>query len=463
MLQASGNAVGLPDGFIGNSEVGHETIGAGRILPQPLSIIQNAIQNKSLSSHAILLEQLAQLKKTGKTLHILGLLSDAGIHSHDQLLYALIEIAATQGIKKIVIHPFIDGRDVSPQSAQHYLATLEQFLKKMNVGTIGSIHGRFYPMDRDHNWLRTEESYKVLTQPLSDSAQSWQSILTQNYDQNISDEFIAPAQLDPQAIIQPGDGIIFMNFRPDRARQLTRAFTDTAFDMFPVKKLDLAFFITPVSYGKHIKTIPLFEQPIIHNTLKEVLARHDKAIFSIAETEKYAHVTYFFAGGQEKIFPHEIRILIPSIVTDTYAKYPEMSAAQITQSVLRSLKKSPKDFYLINYANADMVGHSGDFSATVKAIEFLDKQLHELYEKIVVGMQGTLYITADHGKAEEMYDSKNKTVRKSHTTNSVPFIMMRSDIKDSGFQLPLKELSDVAPFILEQMHIEVPEEMRKEK
>jgi 2,3-bisphosphoglycerate-independent phosphoglycerate mutase len=463
LLQASGTWVGLPDGFIGNSEVGHETMGAGRILPQSLSIIQNAIHDKTLSNNALLLEKLAQLKKTGKTLHIIGLLSDAGIHSHTQLLYALIEIAVAQGIKKIVIHPILDGRDVPSQSAQDYLEKLDQFLKQIGIGTIGSLHGRFYAMDRDHNWLRTQASYNVLTQPLESSRQSWRQILEKNYAQNISDEFIAPTQLDPHLIIKPGDGIIFINYRPDRARQLTQPFIDPIFELFPVKKLDLAFFITPVSYGKHIKTEVLFEQSAVHNTLKEVLARNDKAIFSIAETEKYAHVTYFFAGGQEKIFPHEIRILIPSIVTDSYAKYPEMSSALITQSVLRSLKKSPKDFYLINYANADMVGHSGDLKATIKAIEFLDKQLHELYEKIVIGMQGTLYITADHGKAEEMYDVKNKTAKKSHTTNPVPFIMLRNDLKDSGLQLPLTQLADIAPFILKQMHIEVPEEMRKEK
>ncbi|MDR3550368.1 MAG: 2,3-bisphosphoglycerate-independent phosphoglycerate mutase [Candidatus Babeliales bacterium] len=463
LLKASGQAVGLLDNVIGNSEVGHMTIGAGRIIQQPLTIIHNAITDGSFFENPLLLEKLAMLKKTGNTLHIMGLLSDAGVHSHTELLYALIKAAVTAGITHIIIHPFLDGRDVAPRSAQHYMQQLDNYLKTTDCGIIGSIHGRFYAMDRDHNWDRTNLSYQALTQLQPSTYTTWQELIKANYAQGITDEFIVPTQLSPKAVIKQGDGIIFFNIRPDRARQLTQAFIDPIFKQFPTQHLNLSCFITPVTYGDALKTDVLFTPPLIKNTLKEVLSDHDKSMLSIAETEKYAHVTYFFAGGKEKIFNTEVRILIPSVATKSFADFPAMSAPLITQAVIKSLEKAPKCFYLINYANADMVGHSGDLNATIKAVECLDKELEELYQVIVEQMDGTLYITADHGKAEQMFDPKTNQPCTSHTTNPVPFIMLRKDLENKEMALPLTQLADIAPWILEHMELPVPDEMKRAK
>jgi 2,3-bisphosphoglycerate-independent phosphoglycerate mutase len=460
LLKASGSAVGLPDGVMGNSEVGHSTIGCGRIIEQPLTRINNAIKNGSFFTNSLLIAPLKQLKASGKTLHIMGLISDAGIHSNTDHMIAYIQAAVAQGITNIIVHAFLDGRDTPPRSAEQYLETIENALSHAAHGVIGSIHGRFYAMDRDHQWDRTEKSYRTLTQKQTDTKHEWREVLKQNYAQGITDEFIPPTQLTPSALIDNDDGIIFANIRPDRARQLTSCFVDPRFKKFKVSTLDLSFFITPVDYGAGLKTTILFPDTPPKNTLKDVLAAHEKTMFSIAETEKYAHVTYFFSGGNEKIAHHEMRILIPSIKAITYAKLPAMSAPLITQAVIKSLRKFPRDFYLINYANADMVGHSGNLNATIKAIEVLDIELKKLYDIIVEHMGGIIYITADHGKAEQMIDSKTGQPRTAHTTNPVPFIMIKKDLKDSDKKLSLKGLSDIAPFILENMGIKVPDEMR---
>ncbi|MCX5922894.1 MAG: 2,3-bisphosphoglycerate-independent phosphoglycerate mutase [Candidatus Dependentiae bacterium] len=460
LLKSSGTAVGLPEGYIGNSEVGHITIGSGRIVQQPLTIINNAITDGSFSANPTLVDDLKKLQTTGKSLHIIGLLSDAGIHSNQKHLYAFLQAAADCGIKNIIVHPFLDGRDTPPQSAAHYLQELETFLHNLGCGIIGSIHGRFYAMDRDHHWQRTEQSYHTLTMQQTNKTHSWQEILKESYANDITDEFIKPIQLTPKAVIKSGSGIIFFNIRPDRARQLTQCFVDTHFDKFPTQQLNLTFFITPVTYSSALKTDVLFEHPVVPNTLKEVLDANNKSMLAVAETEKYAHVTYFFAGGKEKVFHNETRILVPSIEAITYVKNPEMSAEHITQVVIKSLKKVPKDFYIINYANADMVGHSGDLQATIKAIECLDRELKKLFEIVVEQMDGTMYVTADHGKAEEMINADG-TPRTAHTTNCVPFIMLRKDLENSDYQLPLTQLADIAPFILETMGLSVPNEMKR--
>lgn len=460
LLKASGTAVGLPEGVMGNSEVGHMAIGCGRIIKQPLTQINDAIKNGSFFTHPALIEHLKILKDSQKTLHIMGLLSDAGIHSDIDHMFAYINAAHQQGITHIVVHAFLDGRDTPPRSAQLYLERLEQYLKELGCGTIGSIHGRFYAMDRDHHWDRTEKSYRVLAEQSTQESQDWRIVLKENYAQNINDEFIPPTQLDPKASIGKDDGIIFINIRPDRARQLTMCFVDQNFKKFKINKLNLDFFITPVSYGTGLKTIVLYPENAPKNTLKDILASADKTMLSIAETEKYAHVTYFFSGGNEKIVHHEVRILIPSIKATTYVQLPAMSAPLITQAVIKSLKRFPRDFYLINYANADMVGHSGNLNATIKAIELLDAELKKLYDVVVEQMGGTMYITADHGKAEQMIDSKTGQARTAHTTSPVPFIMLRKDLENSGKKLMLKQLSDIASFILENMGLSVPEEMK---
>lgn len=451
VLKASGTAVGLPEGTIGNSEVGHITIGTGRIIQQPLTVINHAIEDGSFFTNPILCNELGKLRTTGKTVHIMGLLSNAGVHSSTKHLYAFIKAAQQQGIARIVVHPFLDGRDVAPKSAEPLLETLQKNLEQTGIGIIGSLHGRFYAMDRDRHWERTEKSYRVLTQKQNGSLPHWREALQASYAQGITDEFFVPTQVAPNAQICNGDGIIFINIRPDRARQLTQCFTQPHFKQFKTQALDLAFFITPVTYGTQTPSLVLYPQPIPDNTLKDILAQHEKTIFSIAETEKYAHVTYFFSGGNEKIVHHEIRILIPSIKAVSYAPYPAMSAPLITQAVIKSLRRFPRDFYLINYANADMVGHSGNLNATIKAIEVLDEELGKLYDVVVQEMGGTLYITADHGKAEQMIDSKTGQPRTAHTTNPVPFIMLRKGLENSGEKLPLKGLSDIAGFILKEM------------
>lgn len=467
ILQAAGTAVGLPEGFAGNSEVGHLTLGAGRIIKQPMTLWLESIEDGSFEDNQVLLTQLRKLVDTGGALHIIGLLSDAGVHAHEKQIQALIAVAVNAGIKKIVVHAILDGRDVAPQSAYNYLGKLEQYIKPYNDCLdkkrviMGSVQGRFYAMDRDGNWDRTEKSYRVLTEQQDIFDESWQHVLESNYVQSITDEFIPPTQLTDDCCIKNGDGIFFCNVRPDRARQLTRAFIIDEFDNFIVKPLNLTFFITPVVYDVDLPTTVLFPRNPIYHTLKDVLAHNNKTIFSIAETEKYAHVTYFFRGENEQAVKNEERILIPSIKAHDYIKYPEMSAKEITERVLQELDDNKYDFYLVNYANADMVGHSGDFDATVKAVEFLDKQLKQLYDIVVEKMNGTLFITADHGKAEQMYNDVTAQSQTGHTINPVPFLMINKKYANNDKELSLEGLSDVAPFILQEMGLKVPDEMMR--
>lgn len=470
VLKAAGNAVGLPEELSGNSEVGHYTLGAGRIVQQPMTLWLNSIEDGSFAHNEVLVKELERLHHAGGALHIMGLLSDAGVHAHEKQIYASIGAAVNAGIKRIIIHVFLDGRDVAPQSAHEYLQRLTIYIKQYTQAQkchviIGSIHGRFYAMDRDNNWERIEKSYRVLTEKQDGPYESWEKVLERNYAHSITDEFIPPTQLDPESQIHNGDGILFCNVRPDRARELTRCFIQSdplsVFIPFVLKPLSLTFFITPVVYDIHLPTTVLFAREPIHNTLKDVLAAHHKTIFSIAETEKYAHVTYFFRGENEDRVPGETRTMIHSIVADNYKDNPHMSAEEITNAVILSLRNEPSDFYLINYANADMVGHSGDLDATVKAVECLDLQLKLLYDVIVEKMDGTLYITADHGKAEQMSDESTGQPRTAHTSNCVPFIMIKKESVNIPLELPLTQLADVAPFILQNMDLPVPDEMVK--
>jgi 2,3-bisphosphoglycerate-independent phosphoglycerate mutase len=468
IIKAAGQAVGLPDGFIGNSEVGHLTLGAGRIIQQPMKVWLDSIDDGSFIHNKVMLDGFRQLLDVGGALHIMGLLSDAGIHAHEKQLYASIAAAVDAGIKKIIVHPFLDGRDVAPRSAHEYLERLDNYIKQYNSHVIiGSIHGRFYAMDRDHNWERIEKSYCVLTEKQNGPYEAWENVLEHNYAQNITDEFIPPTQLNAEGYIHNGDGILFCNVRPDRARELTRCFMQSYFAQeflpFVLKPLNLTFFMTPVVYDEHFSTIVLFPRQPVFNTLKDVLAEHGKTIFTIAETEKYAHVTYFFRGENEEPVATEMRTMVHSIPVKNYINNPCMSAEEITKSVLQALASNKYDFYFINYANADMVGHSGDLQATVKAVECLDAQLKLLYDVLVQEKKGTLYITADHGKAEQMYSTVTKQVHTAHTGNPVPFIMIKKEYKKNVVQLSLAQLSEVAPFILHNMDIPVPEAMKEKK
>jgi 2,3-bisphosphoglycerate-independent phosphoglycerate mutase len=459
LLHASGQAVGLPDTYVGNSEVGHLTIGAGRIMVQPVSIINDAITRKTLCTNTVLTHNLQTVASKHSKLHIMGLVSDAGVHGLLIQLCTYIEIAVRQPVEQVIVHAFLDGRDCAPQSGGRYLRTLQDMVDRYPAVSIGSIHGRFCAMDRDHNWDRVEQSYRVLTTSQPETFSNWQDLLDHYYIQGITDEFIPPTQLNSSAIITDGDGIVFTNYRPDRARELTACFTNRQMVPFTTQDLHLSCFITPVSYGKEYPTQILFERPTIKNTLKEVLADAGKTMVSIAETEKYAHVTYFFNGEKEEPVAHEAQILIPSIKTKQYVEYPCMSAPAITRAALNSLRDNAADFYLINYANADMVGHSGNMQATIKALECLDHELGILYQQAVIERGGTLIITADHGKAEQMFDQKTGQPHTGHTHNPVPFLVISSQMKLEGVKLPT-QLCEIAPFILDYMGIKVPDEMK---
>lgn len=453
LLNASGKDVGLLDNAIGNSEVGHETIGSGRVIEQTITTVHKAIKNGELAHNKILVEKLKQLERTKGRLHLIGLLSDAGIHSHNEILYALIDIALHYNIPHIYIHVIIDGRDVAPKSATRYLKQLDNYIQDKPHVSIGSIHGRYYAMDRDNNLDRTEKSIAILTQKQQPRLSDWESVVNHWYQQDITDEFFPPVSIDTESIISAGDGIIFFNSRPDRARQLTQQL------LVQQDHLKFAFLITPVNYDEKLKTTSLFKREKIKNDLMDILHEYHKQVFAIAETEKYAHVTYFFNNGREKPYDNETQTLVPSLKRQTYKSTPEMSARKITQQVIQSLQHDPKDFYLINYANADMVGHSGDMQATIKAVECLDAQLAILFDQIITIMDGTLIITADHGNAEDKFDITNNQPRTSHTTNPVPFLVINNSLKGAKDQLTLTSLADIAPYILKIMQLPIPKEM----
>ena len=458
ILKASGTAVGLPENYIGNSEVGHLTIGAGRVIDSPLVAMNKTIQNASFFSNPALLNTLERVKKDGGTLHVMGLLSDAGVHSSMNHLLGFIKAAHNYGISNIVVHPFLDGRDTVPRMAKKFLKELAEKLKITGV-RIGSIQGRSFAMDRDKHWDRIEKSYRVLTEPQKTEFTDWQKAIDHYYAKDISDEFIPPTQLDASATIKDGDGIIFFNFRADRARQISACFVDPNFDEFKTKKLKLNGFVTPISYDGKIKTDVMFPQKLIKNTLTQVLEAHKKTIFTIAETEKYAHVTYFFNGGQEDPVSTETRTLIPSRKEEYNQLSSCMEAQTITDAVLHSLQKHPADFYLINYANPDIIGHTGNFKEIIKAVECVDTQLGALYKEVVEKMNGTMYITADHGNAEDTYNEEAQQPRTAHTTNPVPFVWLTKKEEGNNTELPLKQLCDIAPFILKNMGIPIPKEM----
>lgn len=452
LLQASGGAAGLPDGYIGNSEVGHQTLGAGRIIPSSFLRLYTSIEDGSFFTDPTLVAALNELAQTQKRLHILGILSDAGVQCHTKIIEALILAGMQHKVKKIIIHAFLDGRDVPPKTAATYLQDLERYYKQFQNVTLGSITGRYYATDRDNHWDRTQKAYENLVTDSMPEFSSWQEALSYYYGNGITDEYIPPTILRANTRIQPNDGVLFANFREDRARELTACFVAPQLTPLAIKEpFPLLFFISAVRYDSRFKNPVLLKTQPIPDTLKEILSKEGKTIFSVAETEKYAHVTYFFGGGHENPFPGETQILIPSLPLKNFADHPAMSAQKITDAVLNSLQTNPCDFYLINYANADMVGHTGNLQATIKAVECLDHQIAQLYEQIVKKMNGTLIITADHGNAELKFDEKTGQPNTAHTTNKVPFICIKNDLRDKKIDLRLHGLADVAPFILKQI------------
>lgn len=469
LLQAAGTAVGLPEGVPGNSSVGHMTIGCGRIIEQPLTYLNRLVTENKLLELQVLEQTFNTIVQKKQSLHLMGLLSDGNVHSNYTHLFGLIKAAVQKKIGPIFIHIFLDGRDVPARSAHVYIEKLQEFLKDYPQALIASVHGRFYAMDRDENWQRTTESYRILTQPAQPLFSDPQAVIDYYYKQQIFDEFIPPTLLNKNGIIKNNDAVVFFNIRADRARQLSNLLLNVPYKLFKrhlgeetgnedsynqavtgiTERPILSHFISGILYHPAFDNPALYIWPDIKDTLLDKVTEHKKTIYTIAETEKYAHVTYFFNGGKEIIRSNETRVLIPSLKVSSYAQEPQMSAQLITDHVLQALDKRKHDFYLINYANADMVGHSGDFSATEKAILCLDDQLEQLVKK-VLQHNGTLLITADHGKAEEML-SPDGLINNHHTTNPVYAILVASHPTKEITQV--NQLAMVMPFILEYLQL----------
>lgn len=457
LLEASGAAVGLPEGQMGNSEVGHMHISAGRVIQQDFTRINHAITDGSFANNPVFNSTLDELTNRHKSLHIMGLLSEGGVHSHEQHLFALLKLCHAKQFNSLCLHLFLDGRDTPPQSALESLARLDQVLKQYPVGKICSISGRYYAMDRDQRWDRVEPVYHLLTQGQSKyQFADAQSAVLAFYQQNIFDEFIPPTRIGASTPIEEGDALLFINFRADRARQLTSAFVDPDFNGFiRHSQPRLTSFVSMTQYAKNLPTKPAFPPVQLDNSLGAVLATHGLKQLRIAETEKYAHVTFFFNGGNEHIFPHEDRIMIPSPKVATYDLQPEMSAPELTSALIEAIEQETYEVLICNYANADMVGHSGNFQATIQAIECLDQCMQRVGQALAK-KNGTLLITADHGNAEKMFDEQTQQTHTAHTSEPVPFIFIG---KNWHFKVSTGSLVDIAPTLLTLIGIQPPSEM----
>lgn len=451
LLEASSKSVGLPQGQMGNSEVGHMNIGAGRIVYQPLERINKAIEENSLSSNQELLKLISHVKNNRSNLHIMGLLSDGGVHSHINHLLNIIDILKNNNINKIYYHIFLDGRDVNPKSALKYINILEEKLNKTNMGKIATISGRYYAMDRDNNYDRLKKAYDAIVYGIGKVYSNTEELLNYSYNNNITDEFVNPSIINKTAI-NDNDAILTFNFRPDRLRELFTALTNPNECPMETKKLNNVYTLSMMPITNTVKANYIFNHQNLTNTLGEYLFKNNLNQLRIAETEKYAHVTYFFDGGYEKEYPTMKKILIPSPKVSTYDLKPEMSAQEITDTLIQELDKNIYDVIILNYANGDMVGHTGNYEASIKAIEYLDTCLQKLYDKII-SIDGTLIITADHGNCDIMWD-KNKIPVTSHTTSPVPFIITKKDLT-----LTNGILADIAPTILSLLNIPIPKEM----
>ncbi|MDR1150431.1 MAG: 2,3-bisphosphoglycerate-independent phosphoglycerate mutase [Clostridiales bacterium] len=454
-LETSGLSVGLPKDQMGNSEVGHLNIGAGRVVYQDLTHINKSIEDKSFFKNSVLLSTMKLIKKNNNSLHIMGLLSDGGVHSHISHLYALLDLASRYKLERVYIHAFMDGRDTSPHSGKLFLYELEKNTKERNCGKIASIIGRYYAMDRDNRWDRIELTYKTLTNSSEYDFDDCYSCINYFYDRGITDEFINPSIIIKEARIKKNDSIIFFNFRPDRAREITKVFCDENFDNFDRKYLKTKF-ICFTDYDISIKNkLVVYHKQNLNNTLGEYISKIKLKQLRLAETEKYAHVTFFFDGGKEKIFENEDRILIPSPKVATYDLKPEMSVYLITQKFIEQVLNF--DVSIVNFANCDMVGHTGNMTATVKAVEAVDDCLGKIYNFVKLNNLN-LIICADHGNAEQMLDFSTKEIFTSHTKNPVPFIFINTKIKKSH-KIKDGSLCDISPTILDLIDISKPIEM----
>ncbi len=460
-LLAAGEAVGLPEGQMGNSEVGHLNLGAGRVVYQDSTRISKAIRDNDFFRNPVLLDAMQSANKTGGALHLMGLLSNGGVHSRLDHIFAMLDLAKAQGLTNVFFHAFLDGRDTPPSSALEFIAQLESHLAKIGIGRIATVSGRYYAMDRDKRWERVQKAYDALVMGEGVRNSSATDAVKKSYENGKTDEFMLPAVIcdpshRPLAVIKDNDTVIFCNFRSDRAREITRAITDHDFQGFPrTTAPKLSRFVCMTTYDETFKLPVAFEPAKLTNILGEVLSKRGIGQFRIAETEKYAHVTFFFNGGKEPPFPLEDRVLVPSPRdVATYDQKPEMSAREVTEKLVERIRSRQYGFILVNYANPDMVGHTGILEAAVKAVEVLD----ECLGKVLQAAQETgarVLITADHGNLETMKDSATGQPHTAHTTDPVPFIVVGAKVKlrDGGL------LADVAPTVLKLMEIEQPSEM----
>lgn len=452
-INASGTFVGLPDGQMGNSEVGHLTIGAGRIIYQSLELINRAIKDESFYSNESFLNAIRHAKENNSKLHIMGLLSDGGVHSHINHIKALLKLCKKEDFSNVYFHIFTDGRDTFKESSISYIDDLNNEINELGIGKICTISGRYYAMDRDKRWDRLKKCYDVIVNNIGNKCDDYKKYITDSYEKGITDEFIEPAIIDESGKIEDNDSIIWANFRPDRAIQILRSLVDPNFDGFDRKIFNNLYLTTMMYVSDDVKSDIAFKKEIIDNTLGIYLSKLGKKQLRIAETEKYAHVTYFFDGGRDLDLNLCDRVLIPSPKVATYDLKPEMSAREITSNLLEKMDNN-YDFIFLNFANGDMVGHTGNYDMTKKAIETIDEMIGKLYKKCMED-EYLFIITADHGNAEEMID-ENGNVVTSHTTNLVPFIVTDKNLNIDN----VNKLSDIAPFVLNYMNLNLPDEMK---
>ena len=456
-LLCSGEAVGLPDGQQGNSEVGHLNLGAGRVVYQELTRINKAVREHTLQDNAAFQQAMDACIAQQKPLHLMGLVSPGGVHSHSDHLYGLLELARDKNIPEVYVHCFLDGRDVGPSTGLGFVKELEEKLSQLGIGKIATVSGRYYAMDRDNRWERVEKAYLAMTAGIGETAQSAVEAVQQSYDKGETDEFVLPTVVQgdgkPVAKIGAGDGVIFFNFRGDRAREITKAFVNKDFDGFSREYLGVNY-VAMTQYEEGLDVTVAFPPQDLQNTLGQVLAVHQIKQFRVAETEKYAHVTFFFNGGVEDPNPLEDRLLVPSPKVATYDMQPEMSAIAVKEHLIQAIQSGEYPFILVNFANTDMVGHTGIPEAAQKAVETVDACVGEVAETVQQA-GGVLLITADHGNAEQMVDPVKGTPHTAHTANPVPFIA----VSDRYQTVADGSLQDVAPTVLKLLGIEKPADM----
>ncbi|MHC1720297.1 MAG: 2,3-bisphosphoglycerate-independent phosphoglycerate mutase [Clostridiaceae bacterium] len=454
-LSSSGLSVGLPEGQMGNSEVGHLNIGAGRIVYQSLTKITKSISDGDFFENKALNKAVDNALKNNSDLHLLGLVSPGGVHSHTDHIKGLLKLCKIKGLSRVYLHAFLDGRDVPPSSAKEYVKAMLEYMAEIGVGTIATVSGRYYAMDRDNRWERVQKAYEALVLGKGEKAGTALEAIDNSYNNNVTDEFVLPTVISGGANIKNGDSVIFFNFRPDRARELTRALNDKVFNGFERKNLYLTF-VTMTEYDTTLENVGVaFEQENFKNTLGEYLSKMGKTQLRIAETEKYAHVTFFFNGGVEAPDENEDRVLIPSPKVATYDLQPEMSAYRVCEEVNKRIEEDKYDFIVLNFANPDMVGHTGVFEAAKEAVEVVDYCLGNIVDRMLE-KDGVVFITADHGNAEMMIDPSTGNAMTAHTTDKVPFIFVSKDpkpLRDGGI------LADIAPTLLQVMGLDIPQEM----